>query len=301
MKEYQFCNGDYWHTPLRFLNFSKFNIPNISIYYGASVRENIPVKEDTNKKVLLEYEQPNFFMRHLYTNDKINDYFDLILVGCPYTCNYLNKYYNTNKYKFIFYPIELNNLEIPTYSHKIFPIFYTGHQHNILCMNIINNVVNKHLSKNECNILTHYMQHNGYYGKMSTFATVKITLAHNILIDSAEWDFRIKDDLMKECYPIDTWTPKTVPQVKSRMFEAAIMKCIILVYKDNSLLIENFYEPGVDFLYYETEDECNQLVEKILQNYDEYKYLAENAFNKTINNYTTKNIVDVVQDFFNTT
>ena len=301
MKEYKFCDTDYWYNPLHFFNFSQFNIPNISIYYGINVRENIPVKEDTNKKVYLDFEQPNFFMRHLETNDKINEYFDLILTICPYTCNYLNKYYNTNKYKLIFYPIELNNLPIPSYSDKIYPIFYTGNQHSILCMNLINNVVNKHLSQNDNNNLTHHMKYNGYYAKMETFAKVKITLAHNILIDSSNWDFRIINDLMKECFPIDTWTPGTVPQVKSRMFEAAIMKCIMLVFKDNTTLIETFYEPGVDFLYYTTEDECNELVEKILQNYDEYKYLAENAFNKTINNYTTKNLVDLIQTFFNTT
>jgi len=297
MKEYKFCNDDYWYNALRFLNFSQFNIPNISIYYGINVRENIPVKDDTNKKVLFDNEQPNFFMHNLATNDKVNEYFDLILTICPYTCKYLNTYYNTNKYKFITFPIELNNLVIPNYSDKIYPIFYTGNPFSTKCLDYIHNIVNKHLSQNDCNTLTHHMKYNGYYAKMETFAKVKITLAHNIL-DYNPTGFTIINDLMNECFPVNTWTPGTIPQVKSRMFEASIMKCIILVFKDNTTLIETFYEPGVDFLYYRTEDECNELIEKILQNYDDYKYIAENAFNKTINNYTTKHLADFIQNYF---
>jgi UDP-N-acetylglucosamine 2-epimerase len=149
----------------------------------------------------------------------------------------------------------------------------------------------------EQHIWQQFFLENYKSGKMQTFATVKITLAHNIL-DFHPTGFTIINNLMKECFPIDTWTPGTIPQVKSRMFEAAIMKCIILVYKDNTSLIEKYYEPGVDFLYYKTEDECNELIEKILQNYDDYKYIAENAFNKTINNYTTKHLVDMIQNYF---
>jgi hypothetical protein len=84
------------------------------------------------------------------------------------------------------------------------------------------------------------------------------------------------------------------PQIKSRIFEASIMRCIMLVYKDKYNIIEDYFEENTDFLYFENETQLNEIIEKILTNYDSYKYLAENAFNKTFNNYTTKNLVDLV-------
>jgi len=84
------------------------------------------------------------------------------------------------------------------------------------------------------------------------------------------------------------------PQIKSRIFEASIMRCIMLVYKDKYNIIEDYFEENSDFLYFENETQLNEIIEKILTNYDSYKYLAENAFNKTFNNYTTKHLVDLV-------
>ena len=71
----------------------------------------------------------------------------------------------------------------------------------------------------------------------------------------------------------------------------------MLCYKDKYCVIEDFYEPNKDFLYFETEAELHELINTISTDYQKYTYLAENAYEKTVHNYTTRNLVKLVSDF----
>lgn len=83
-----------------------------------------------------------------------------------------------------------------------------------------------------------------------------------------------------------------LPQIKSRVFESAFSKSIMLVKKDPWNVIENFFTPDEDFFYFDSPQEFEELSERLLNDYESYKYIAENAYDKAINNYTVKHFVE---------
>ncbi len=73
------------------------------------------------------------------------------------------------------------------------------------------------------------------------------------------------------------------------------MGCILLVFKDEYKLTEHYFTENEDFLYFETENQLNSTIDKILADYDSYKYLAENAKRKYDSNYTMQHFVDNIK------
>ena len=48
------------------------------------------------------------------------------------------------------------------------------------------------------------------------------------------------------------------------------------------------------FIYFYSEEDLDNKVKLILDNYDDYKIIAENAKNKVMNNYLISNLVDFI-------
>jgi spore maturation protein CgeB len=82
-----------------------------------------------------------------------------------------------------------------------------------------------------------------------------------------------------------------VPQLKSRVFEAAFSRSLILCKRDPFNVIENFFEPEEEFVYFD-EGELKEKLVDILLNYEKYLPIIENAYVKAVNQYTT-------EEFFN--
>ena len=133
-------------------------------------------------------------------------------------------------------------------------------------------------------ILSNYKAES-YESKIKTYANTKIAVVHNVLCQST--------DSLKEKFEHFKYTEKTklVPQFKSRTTEAALNKCIMLCYEDDYKVIEKYYKPNVDFLYWKTKNELFNLIDKILKNYNSYTYLAENAFQTTLKKCTTEAVM----------
>jgi hypothetical protein len=51
--------------------------------------------------------------------------------------------------------------------------------------------------------------------------------------------------------------------------------------------VEWYFEPDKDFIYWYNTDDLEEKIHEILNNYEKYTYLADNAFYKLINNWTT--------------
>lgn len=138
--------------------------------------------------------------------------------------------------------------------------------------------------------------------KLKIIAQSKITIVHNLLfIDSiAVWQTQ-KLPNFKDNKAFDLIPPKNilrsvadffcrreyiVPQQKTRLFEAAFCKSLILCRKDPFNVVEKFFVPGREFLYYD-KGKLNEKLTEILANYDSYKEVVENAYTRAINEYTT--------------
>ena len=85
-----------------------------------------------------------------------------------------------------------------------------------------------------------------------------------------------------------------MPQFKVRTHEIATCKSLILCFKDQWNLIEDFYEENVDFIYFENFEELNFILENFDQNFNKYEKIIENAFSK-VQNYTVEKIFDYIK------
>lgn len=89
-----------------------------------------------------------------------------------------------------------------------------------------------------------------------------------------------------------------VTQFKPRIHDSAAMKSLMLCYKDPfadlphpyKTPIEYYYEPDVDFLYFENSSHLNEILQDVKENFDapKYKNMIDSAYTKLVNNYTTE-------------
>ena len=86
------------------------------------------------------------------------------------------------------------------------------------------------------------------------------------------------------------------PQMKTRAVEAAFNKTLSLVKKDPWNVIEHFFEPGVDFLYYESNEQLRPMIQEITENWDDYKHIVDNAYEKAVNNYTSQQMYKMINE-----
>jgi hypothetical protein len=82
------------------------------------------------------------------------------------------------------------------------------------------------------------------------------------------------------------------PQTKTRFFESAVSKSLILCMWDNWNCIEEWYEPNVDFLYFRSQAELNLIISDVIQNFDRYIPVINSAYEKTTREYTTYKFVE---------
>jgi spore maturation protein CgeB len=69
---------------------------------------------------------------------------------------------------------------------------------------------------------------------------------------------------------------------------------LMLVKRDPWNAIEFFYEPEKEFLYYEDESELPDMIREITNNWEKYKFIVDNAYERAINNYTTEAVLDTM-------
>lgn len=297
-------NHNYGFEPQRTYNFTNYidKLKDISLYLGF-VNENNVDKNETNKKVRFIVEYPNMF--YMYNPklgldiNKDNELYDLIYIICPFTCKLLNEKYYTNKYKPIFFPLlkyDYNEQE------RIYPVFYSGHIFNFMeLVKMIDRVVLKYLGNDLHNNLKQSITAHcidSYYNKLNIYSKTKICVVQNVLFKQSipNMNSFLDNPLYNKHFPWQLNDDIFVPQIKSRMFEGAMMGCILLVYKDNYNLIETYFKENEDFIYFIDEQDLINKIDMILTNYDKYKYLAVNARNKFNNNYTLEHFVNIISN-----
>lgn len=295
---------NYKFDPFHAFNFTPYegDLKGITLYYGI-FSEKLVNKSDTNIKVLFFVEWPNSLYGTAFDILFIVENFDYIFTICPYTNKFLNMKYKVNKFKDIFFPVELDKLPVIK-ENKPMPLIYTGHNFTqVSAIKMIYEILDKTIGKSTYAQLIVPMQQtsiHGYYEKMNLLSNTKIALIHNVLQPLKKLyagDPLFSDSIANIYLPWHNIEgDKEVPQIKSRMFEASIMKCIMLVYKDDYNLIESYFSEGVDFIYFSSVEEALNIINNVLNHYDKYKHIAENAYKKTLEKYTTKAFIKYIRD-----
>ena len=289
------------------------------LFYGAAAvhnKELIDDNSDYKTKIYYQEEHPS----GLHTIDhesniksmKLAYPFDVVYSNCPYTVDWLNEVeYKTEKYKlgsFI-----LNEKYVPTKNNggfnihnvpkKIKDVCYWGH----LLANktsVVENIV-KEISKFNYEFCSLGLDAGSEYYKYLTghnlnrlelwqrMRQCKIMVIQNLLyLDHQEVENvkRLPEWEKNKCFThLDL---NIIPQIKTRAFEAAFNKTLMLVKKDPWNVIEHWFEPDVDFVYYDNEETLGVRIKEILNDWEKYSVLTENAFNKAMSNYTTKHLVN---------
>ena len=249
--------------------------------------------------VRLEFEEPNkFFISEEF--DAYDQDFHKILTLCPFTTEYFNKRDGVERRVPIFFPF--NEDFIPHTSEKLYDIIYTGHLHPkpiMRDMKTISQFNYRLVSNSDHELVTD--RGVGYAEKLSLISQSRITLTHNLLYPSVRhvlnvWKYpdwsannafsNIPRGKLKLIKSLLIGPEIEVPQLKSRIFEAAFCRSLILCKKDNFNVIEKYFTPDKEFVYYE-EGRLVQTVNKVLANYDEYLPIIHQAYKRATEQYTT--------------
>jgi hypothetical protein len=267
--------------------------------FGLSKEEFDKIK--SKKIVRLEFEEPNKF----FLGDKMESYdyeFHKIYTLCPYTSDWLNKKEGIERRVPIFFPFNEN--DIPPISQKKFDVIYTGHivsKKLLDDLKIIAKFNYRFVSNDRNKLVTN--QNASYNEKIKLISESKITIVHNLLHPKRKyfkniWNYegwQNHEGFKLIPKPTQFWkifTDKNivVPQLKSRVFEAAFSRSLILCKRDQFNVIEKYFEPNKEFIYYE--NNLEEKINEVLENYHDYEEIIENAFQRAIKNYTTKSFVN---------
>jgi hypothetical protein len=277
-------NNNYLFDPIRniysldkyLINHSGYNIMYGVDCYTGKYYENY-------KNIIIDLEEPNFLFLH--TNDVTSklDYVKTLykkLTLCPYSAKLFNSLTKLNNVKSCFFPVDneylVNILGQPDYN-KLFDVLYIGNN-----ISSFTEYCLKFNPKN-LNIPT-------YIDKIKALYNSKIAICHNVLFCHNHLNMYLN---AIHHFPELNNDKLELPQLKSRIFEAGFSKCIPLVYFDKSKIIEQFFEPNVDFIYFYNTDELNVLINKILNNYNSYKFIAENIYKKCNDNYKLEDFINI--------
>ena len=85
-----------------------------------------------------------------------------------------------------------------------------------------------------------------------------------------------------------------MPQFKVRTHEITSSKSLMLVKKDPWNLVSDFYKPEKEFIYFETFSELHERIQDIKSNFDQYKNIVENAYEKSYN-YTVESVYPYIK------
>lgn len=256
-----------------------------------------------NILVYVDMESPNHTFVGVSSGayDVVNEKFALVMNLCPYTCRYLNHKYNTTKYVETLFPVEADGLPAPNPPEcRDLKVFYVGHVHDDPVVRMIRKVVTWKLPTRVLNQLDVAMETATFDVKMATYNRAKIAIVHNTLPQLnklpkwAEAD-TIDPSIALWYKPGDAPTP----QMKSRMTEAAAMQCVILCYRNDAngadLIEQRYYQPGVHFLYWSEQNELANLIDHVLDNYNDYVPMAQRARALTLERYTTQAMVTRIE------
>ena len=251
-------NSNYNEDPILYLGFDKHleSGKDCYLFVGGHPHDSIFHHQDLPKYFFSTEEQtwPQD------TTDKYVPHVEKIFTICPSSIT------GRAKREDAFFPIDGD--KIPPQTEKEFDVVYAGFAgapHVSEIISVLPDYSYRFISFGQINDMVTDVNVS-YLEKLNVLSKCKISLIHNLAGNGT-------------------------PQLKSRPFEAAAARCLILCKKDEWNIIETWFEEGKDFLYFTDVNDLREKINHILANYSEYQFMIENAYNKVVNNYTTKHFV----------
>lgn len=246
--------------PIAHLGFEKLSAlglggEDVDFFYGGHPNNFIYYPSD-RRKIFFSTEEQSW---ENDTTDRCINEVEKILTICPPSVT------KRQKRELCFFPF--NKEHIPKKWDKKYDVIYTGLAMGPHIEEILSAMVNfnyRFASFGSDRRITNYDV--SYFEKLELISESKVCVVHNL-------------------------TGTGTPQVKTRIQEAAIGKSIMLCKHDPWNVIENFFEPEKEFFYFNSQADLQEKISEIVKNYGSYQNVAEAAFQKAVNNYTSEHFI----------
>ena len=265
--------------------------------------------EPVDKKIFINTVQPCDIINGPMDILK-QSYFDEVFTICPYTAYILNT--TSNKisdtiYTPICFPFRekhFNKYKSITIADKEKDVIYYGNLHHIVYSDLLKSIskfnyafstISHHNQTEEMTkLITHY--NISSEEKWDLISKCKMSVGFNLIFLRAEQISNLKSTSNIEAFKnIDkVYETSMMPQFKTRMVEAAACKTLMLMYKDDWNVIEEWFEPNKHFLYWETFEELEVLIKDASDNYEKYWHIVE-AANEHVQQYSIENLMKKIQ------
>jgi hypothetical protein len=286
--------GDVINSYYDIEKFSKESDSVLFLGYSASRSEEIKKLHLKYKnRIYLNLESPCSFCSTSSFEEE-SKYFTHTYTICPYTAEWLRERMDISSHSIAF-PYNEDCFKNIAIDKKRISSMYMG---TIMCKDHeeILQIIKKR-SHAICSLFKHpLVTHNN----ISSFEKWKIlgSSKSNVIINMCpigdkhkKW---IKQNDLSSHKAFNKLDYNFIPQFKPRVIESMVCKSICLVKKDPWNVIEQWFKPDEHFLYWETLDELNSLIENIDNNFDDYLNIANNAF-EAVKKYEIKNILNIIR------
>lgn len=297
----------YPEDPARHFDFARFagqTAGDFAFFAGLfdfKALDSVPADKQV---VFLELEEPNRFLvpasaadfHHLDRDERFAKVFTL----CPFTADWLNRRHGDERWAPSFFPF--NERHTPAPCAKEFDVIYTGGVHAAGIERLIHDLAPfnfRFVSQLRHPAVTDF--NCSYHEKLSLIARSRVTLVHNQLfvtrqqIENVARHPRWRENVafaqlplpgspeLLAAAPDQTWP---APQLKSRLFEAAFCRSLILCQRDPWNLVERFFTPGEEFVYFEP-GRLAETLRAVLADYPRHAAIAERAHQRAVREYST--------------
>jgi hypothetical protein len=287
--------------------FDKFNndesedafFNGVHFIYNKNLREQY---SKYNRRVLFAHWSPcEFLGKKDYHFFDAYDFFTEVYCVCPFTCKFMNNYYGYEK--FIYIPYPFTNYSVSDFGNYDSVCSWFGSIHGNDHIKAIEHI-SKHKYKFITSQLNTWMMHPYEFNKCThvnlttdnkliEVSKSKSSLTFNKLyMNGSSMNNRYYNNIENESFKY--FNKGIMPQFKVRTHEIATCKSLILAHKDEWDLIEDFYEPNKDFIYFKNFEELDYLLNDIDINFEKYTPIIENAFEK-VKNYSVENIFNFIK------
>jgi len=331
MKIYENCGSTYSDALDHYWNLNEFctGDKENALFAGWAYMDNYSLYEEQIKK----YKNPVFFNTEhccvfqgsdpnmIALSADSNNLFNKIFTACLFTAEWLNYREGGNRFQHIHNPFNTEYI-VDEKPEKEYDTLYWGGLHNIDHLDIID-VIKEH----KYNFLSMGPQtwslwhgkerwdwYAGPYPSMQQYARY---ITHINLKRTLMWEMIRKtrvnvmtnllytdDNINKNIRMHDKWEKNKawdrldqyiIPQIKTRPIETAVNRCLMVVKKDPWNYQEYLFEPDKEFIYYSDKKDLQYIIEDVKINWKNYEPIIENAYNKAINNWTTKHFIEKIE------
>jgi len=237
----------------------------------------------------------------------LEDYFNTVYTACPYTANWLNEHFHKrDKFELVAVPYNKNDIPKENYE-KEFDAIYWGGLHSrdhLLILEAIRDFKSNFFTIHPNNWTTQMTKDewHRYINQLSgigvphrelwtTLAKTRVFISTNILPLRQEHINSIKTvPLWEKNEAFSHVDYGIAPQMKTRAFAAAFNKTLNLIKRDPWNVIEYFFKPDEDFIYFDKYEELPGIIKEVTNNWDDYAGIIDSAYEKALNSYTCQKL-----------